>query len=725
MAPRPGSTRTPLVALAAASALLLAGCGDKASEGAKAPAPVSIAGHASGEVLGANGFTPAKGTGASWRPAPRRSGRTQQVATVRGTHLLLHTASGDKDFLPGVNLGSTTPGHAPGELAITAADYRRWFPLMAAMGLRAIRIYTIHPPAFYRELVAYNRAHPDAPLYLLQGVYLPDESYTDENRTLFDTQVTKAFRDELRDVSAAVHGDLRRSPRAGRASGTWTADASPWVAAWLVGVEFDPTATARTNRRNAGTAAVAGTYFRSTRTASPAERWLAARMDELAGHETARGSSAPIAFTNWPTTDPLRHPDEPLAQEDLVGLDANHIVPTSRWSAGTFASYHAYPYYPDFLRHEKALRRTLVNGKPDAYAGYLAALARHHAKLPVMISEFGVPSSLGSAHAGTNGRDQGAHTEQEAMAIDAGLMRVIRGQGLAGGLVFSWTDEWFKRTWNTEPRQLPAERRQLWHDPLTNEQWFGLLASDPHGSEDGRARSILHSASGPVRDVTVAHDEAWVTIEATLADDAEGPVAFGFDVVPGGLARLPGVTAKVAAVTDHAVVVDGDRAQVSARADLDPTKLDAAWRPGERAAPVAGWTPLCLTTNRSYDLPGGAGRQRAEFMDVGRLREGSWDPAAPGYRSDATWQRAGRTLRLRLPWSALGLSDPSSRKAFLPKGRTATTVDVPRVGLDIVAGGTPVHTPGFSWEPWQRTFSQPRVKAGIQALVDAVADVTP
>ena len=79
-------------------------------------------------------------------------------------------------------------------------------------------------------------------------------------------------------------------------------------------------------------------------------------MDELATAEVTRGRTMPIAFVNWPTTDPLRHPDEPQRTEDAVGLDANHVRSTSAWPGGTFASYHAYPYYPDFQRHEPALR---------------------------------------------------------------------------------------------------------------------------------------------------------------------------------------------------------------------------------------------------------------------------------------------------------------------------------------------------------------------------------
>ena len=80
----------------------------------------------------------------------------------------------------------------------------------------------IHPPAFYDELAAYNRTHPDAPLYLVQGVYLPDESYPTKPRGLYDAAVSAAFRAELRDAVGAVSGDLDRAPQRGRPTGTGT-----------------------------------------------------------------------------------------------------------------------------------------------------------------------------------------------------------------------------------------------------------------------------------------------------------------------------------------------------------------------------------------------------------------------------------------------------------------------------------------------------------------------
>jgi hypothetical protein len=121
-------------------------------------------------------------------------------------------------------------------------------------------------------------------------------------------------------------------------------------------------------------------------------------LDTTAAQEASRGRTMPLTFTNWPTTDPLDHPDEPLDREDLVAVDANHITVSAEWPGGYFASYHAYPYYPDFQRHEPALQVADSVGDIDPYAAYLGTLRAYHAGMPVMITEFGVPSAMSLAH---------------------------------------------------------------------------------------------------------------------------------------------------------------------------------------------------------------------------------------------------------------------------------------------------------------------------------------
>ncbi len=274
--------------------------------------------------------------------------------------------------------------------------------------------------------------------------------------------------------------------------------------------------------------------------------------------------------------------EEPLPEEDLVGLDANHVLPTANWPGGTFASYHAYPYYPDFLRHEPALQTYGYNNRSDPYAGYLAALRDHHAPhMPTMVTEFGVPSSLGSAHDGPLGRSQGDHSEQVAMATDAELLEMMRRTGIAGGMVFSWTDEWFKTTWNTATHHHPADRRRLWHDPLTNEQYFGVIAADATGSQNTGALA----ADPPLRSVRTRVDEAYVHVEVLtdgLDELAGRPLTIVVDTVAGGLAPPPPATGKPTG--DYALIVDiGQRsAQMLLRSVLNPVQLDQQPSPARR-----------------------------------------------------------------------------------------------------------------------------------------------
>ncbi len=206
--------------------------------------------------VSANGVVTGRYAGLSWAPSPRDIGGLRAIATSAPAGYTLNTAHGAVHFLPGVDLGATVPGHLPGELAIPPADYRRWLVQMGWFGVRAVRVYTILPPSFYRALAGYDRLHVRDPIYLIQGVYLPNDNYLSAKAGLWDRFVTNSFRAELRDAVAAVNGTLVRGPTPGRASGTWTANVSQWTAGWIIGVEWDPRAVLHTNQHNPAAPAV-------------------------------------------------------------------------------------------------------------------------------------------------------------------------------------------------------------------------------------------------------------------------------------------------------------------------------------------------------------------------------------------------------------------------------------------------------------------------------------
>ena len=637
-------------------------------------------------------------------------------------------------FWPGVNLGTTLPGTFPGEVAPAREDYDRWLVEMGELGVRLLRVYTILPPRFYDAFAEYNLSNPQEPIHLLHGVWIPEEEFLKE-RDAF--AVLDEWKSELTDAVNVVHGDADIPERPGHASGSYRTDISRWLLGWSVGVEWDPGATIASNRKNAGMEPFKGRYIRASADANPMESWIAAGMDHVAGLETERGWSRPITFTNWLTTDPLEHPSESFGSEDAVSVDPMKITATEAWPAGVFASYHAYPYYPDFLRWEYQKARA-VDGEPDPYAGYLRALKDHHPGVPVMVTEFGVPSSIGLAHLGPLGRNQGGHSEQEAGEIDAELLRRIQEEGYAGGILFEWADEWFKFTWNTLDLEKPDFRSALWRNVLTNEEHFGVLAVEP-GEEptkvlDGKdeewtvdSSQVIAESRGPVSEVRATHDAQYLWLRIKLAEDQlweSEPVFVGLSVTGEGNGGLPGKKG-VDPSADHAVIVGpGEIATLLQASWLDHLPwlygINFDYVPFDEAAMKTGsgeWTNPRQILNRPVVVPG-FGPQPAEFADSSGLRWGTGDPDAEGFDQRSLVMGEGKVLELRLPWGMIGFGDPSSHQVLRgsPDG-TMTTERTGRVGITIQAGDQPLlETSGYDWDDWNSVEWHERRKASWPAI---------
>jgi hypothetical protein len=664
---------------------------------------------------------------------PAEQGGLTVPARVEGSRLALAIGgSFEPRFWPGVNLGATTPGHHPGELAPTRRDYDRWLDGMRQIGARLVRVYTILPPAFYEALDAHNRRHPDAPLYFIQGVWIPEEEFL-AAQDAYAPAVTRGFDDEIADAVAVVHGDADLAERPGHAAGRYRTNVARWLLAWSPGVEWDPEATEATDRGHRGEPPDAGHYITATQDATPMERWIAGRLDHLATLEAERGWSRPLTFTNWLTTDPLDHPTEPLENEDRVAIDAMHLRATDRWPGGFFASYHAYPYYPDFLRLEPAYRRAR-----DPYAAYLRDLKAHHRDQAVMVTEFGVPTGIGVAHRGPLGRDQGDHPEREAGAMKADMLRAIEREDYAGGVLFEWTDEWFKRTWNTVDVELPPDRRPLWPNALTNEEQFGIVAVEPGKRPavtlDGRpdewasngSRELARDAAG-VQELRATHDAG--SLYLLVRGRPAGRLTVGFDVRPGGNRGVPGRPG-VAPEADVALTLGpGRRARVMHATWTDPISFQygvardylAVDREDVQRGSGA-WVSPRLILSRPYRVPATGEVRATELADVGRLH---W-ATADGADSRATVAGDDAVTEVRIPWALLTFADPSSRLVWEPRASgVIATRRVGPLGIELAGESGPAAAAAdYGWDGWNRIDWHERRKAGWDTVAGAFADTS-
>jgi hypothetical protein len=699
--------------------------------------------------------------------------RVETTEAADGSHMKFRT-QGDRFeiyhnkvweplFLQGVNLGAAMPGYYPGDLAINKETYLRWFGMMTEMGSNVVRVYTIHPPHFYEALVEYNRSNRDRPLYLIQGVWSPEELLA-ETRDAYDPQITELFHQEISDAVGAVYGDVTLEPSPGKASGKFSANAGSYLLGWHIGTEWDPQMVVDTNEHYAETARYAGAYFQATPEASPFESWLAELLDLTASLEHQRGYQHPIAFTNWVTTDPLDHPGEPTLEEDMVSVNAAHIEPID-WEAGYYASYHVYPYYPDLFRFDESLREVVnTSGEADPYQTYLRRLKAYHADMPVIIAEFGVPSSWGIGHTEWLGRDQGGHNEKQQGEIAAGLFEAIVEEELAGAILFAWHDEWFKKTWNTMRYEEPADRRAYWLNVLSNEQNFGLIGMYASKSDailiDGKSddwdklnngeKTQLLQDGIAMKQLWVAHDEAYVYVRGVLNrpfNSAEETIYIGIDTLPGGNRHAEELGDKRLDEGLEALIILGPEGQGEIKIASNYDFHTRLYGKQYRMLPVQeeemkddsglfyAWK---LAVGLLMEPPYTKVHHPFEEVTAGKLIRGTTDPSKGDYDSLASWNTKGNEIELRIPWGLLGYSDPSSLQAisyadtgdktfaadtsegirFVPwiKEQSGSSI----IGLDSPSSTFPItNMPIYRWEEWTETKYVERKKQSYEIVKQA------
>lgn len=717
------------------------------------------------------------------RPVSEVDG-VKQVSSVKNANIAVYDGTGWKtQFWNGVNMGASLPGHSPGELAPTKEDYLRWFPQMKQMNVDVVRVYTILNPDFYEALAEFNSGRKD-PLWLMQGVWSPEEKLIGEDqkgRNAYRDDITGEFRNEIRNTVRAVNGDANLPDRPGHASGRFDSDVSEYVLGWMVGTEWFPYAVKATNDANPGMKPYSGRYFKGTADASPFESWLAWMLDTVGREEMKYGWQHPVSFTNWLTTDPLKHPNEANEQEDLVSVDPMNVEPTSSWKAGYFSQYHVYPYYPDFLRYEpKYQKYRNPDGKIDPYAGYLDELRKYHKGIPLFVGEFGVPSSRGMAHKGPLGRDQGYHTEEEQGTLNAGMMEQIRDEGLDGGLLFAWTDEWFKFTWNTTDLEIPKNRRQMWRNRLTNEENFGVISSEAGESArktiqvDGKTADWEQRTGGPDGagniigwasdrflgraygsrqkrydgfDLSVSHDEAYLYLMMKKRkgewDFTKDEVDVGFGTLTGGSATAkpaPGLSFPGGG-TQFLLQMKGkndSRMLVNSAYDQYTWLWSYRYRmipdPGaSRDASAGDYLPWNLPLSRELFLPQTKQRVPFQKIEVGKMRNGISDPSSPEFNSLADWYAKGDVLEVRIPWMLLGFTDPSSLKVWdYPYEASANKDKLEAVKVDGIriypairtgnSGDQQIEPLGYTWSGWNDPNFYERKKKGFDTLRKAYED---
>jgi hypothetical protein len=313
----------------------------------------------------------------------------------------------------------------------------------------------------------------------------------------------------------------------------------------------------------------------------------------------------------------------------------------------------------------------------------------------------------------------------------------------------------------------------MWHNRLTNEENFGVIASEAGEGEeetihidgepeDWQRRSngtglfdrlydrALGRAYGVQRqeyedfDLSVSHDETYLYL---MLDKREGDwdlatdnVNVGFGTLTGGSASAkpaPGLSFPGGGVQFLLQMKGEENSRMLVNSGYDQhtwlyaDRLNMIPAPTTSKDPAAGdFLPWKLALSREIFLPQTRQRVPFEEIEVGVMRKGISDPESPEFYSLSDWYAEGDVLEVRIPWMLLGFTDPSSLKVWDYPYETsaekdkleAAAVDGLRVYPSAGDEAGRIEPLGYIWDGWEDPNFYERKKKGFDILKEAYSD---
>ena len=601
----------------------------------------------------------------------------------------------DSFYINGINIGTALPGRWYTQFPSDRELYRSWLEQISAMNMNVIRIYTLLDPSFYQVFSEFN-SDPDNPrLWLMQEIWPHDEV---PELNFYDDDYVATYKKEVDLVIDALHGNADILPRSFRAYGSYTADVSPYVLGILIGRELEPEEVEATNEANPGKTAHSGEYVK-TEGASATEVWLADLCDYTMEYAQDTYSwQYPVGFVSWPTLDPLTHytewdEDGKPGYNDREEVRPDIFAKGEKNKAGFFGAYHIYPNYPDLMNNEPGFADFSDEEGSFRYLGYLNNFIDIHPPYPAVVAEFGMSTSLNTAHLNPDGFHHGMVCEVDQGEMVVRMMKGIFDKGYAGSIIFEWSDEWAKKTWNTEPYMIPWERQNLWKNAMDPEQNYGILSYEPaHIPFSGREKQWLENGAGDTYSPPAGKDAGFARIESLYLDSDEAFLYLTLKVEGvnlGNIDNIPWDDFGIMAGIDTADRKSGDFLLPADGLPELPTgcefllyiaspddagllvvpsynRAELKFKPESSKEGV--FTRIEPIVNRERDTT--VAFIPALYSDESELRYGFFDPEHEEYSSLSHWyvdEEAERII-IRLPWMLLNVSDPSEATVISDSG---------------------------------------------------------
>lgn len=649
-------------------------------------------------------------------------------------------------FLKGVNMGLTLPDTDLNNPNIPYATYYEWFSLISQMNANTIKVFTIMNPDFYRAFYDYNTAHSDEPLFLFQGIWISEDEVTRIGDAYAENgKLLTSFTRSVQECLDVIHGKSDYTSYGDIKKAIYDKDVSPYVAGYILGLEWQPDFILTTNANNPNKSAYTGRYL-YTSGSSPFEAFLCQVGDTLISYETEQyHTQSPIAFLNWSTTDPLIHSNEPFPEEDSAQLNTNSIKSTEYYHCGMFAALDIYPYYPEFLNVQKEyVDYRDETGRKNSYRAYLSDLKKHYS-IPMVVAEFGVPSSRGRAHSSVMGYHQGMLTEEEQGTINRNMLYDIAKEGYGGAMLFSWQDEWFKQVWNNI-KYAPDKASHRSLNVMSAEQGYGLLGFQPNQAGLVYPDGDLSEWSGDspvfsslVLDLYCKADEGYLHIMGKLKNGnlSRERFAVALGLTGNGSLSAKDYGLRFERPADFLLIVDGkNNTRLLTEAHYDAfyyqysvIKSIFARKESYEKINTGFFSPIRTFLSNEIVLPVDKKTIPPSSYESGKLVFGNANPNRSDYHSLSDFYFTETAFEVRIPWYLLNIMNPAE-KTKLANFYVNKQLTFDHFETFFIGGGRIVDDAFFSLAPysysgWEQSLYQTRLKKSYSLLKEAFAEVMP
>lgn len=671
---------------------------------------------------------------------------TKLVSKVtEGQFAIYGNGKWNKLYVQGVDIGAGLPGGATPD---DPAFYADWFEKIAAMHANTLRVYALMPPAFYRALDTHNYTHPEDRLFVLQSIAIMPPADGNFASAEYEATLRQAVEGTINAIhgrgneaatepaNAEVNGSSNdasgvksgmesdsRTAVSALASGTvpdtaiYQSDVSGYVLGYLIDPNLQQADTAKLDSSGAPSN-YTGEYVSAVTGSTCTEVWLASLLDRVHAYEQkSYGMQHPAGVVSRPALDRMYHDKfDPAGSKVGAVVDMNHIEASGKLAGGLFSAYDILPNQPGLLEGGSSQAKLSYDG----YRTYLDAVTKQEAKHPVLISGIGLPTS-------------GGFTEAEQGEGLVSLLSLVKANGAMGGLVHEWTDQWGASSPLSSALMVPYNRSNLWHNKAEPAQNYGIIALDP---PIPTAYSMTLRGADPLKTLALEADESYLYMRADfskLPDFATNTIRLYLDTVDRGNGEymfVPEVTENWSGVEFEIRIEGSDRAELRVIPTYNASK---------------GYYYTAVTTNGLFERierqlsPAYVTRSGAKVQAL--QQDASTLTAGPFHNGDNHFYIQDNTVQVRIPWSKLNISDPSSLLVLSDATHQGLTEQKDTLSVRLTEGVVPslvvmnkgtnkvqYHFPEsptssgyktFRWHTWDVPQYEQRAKSSYDRLAQA------